>query len=174
MITALDLSPSFCGACSGTGAVIPDVEAWQLPHVTDSLGAMLADFDRQLNQHLDRYRPSLVVYESPIKTPYDKLWSIRRIYALGAHTEFVCLQRGIGCAEIDLRTIKKELAGFSAAKKADMVFVARKLGLRLPEGKGAEDAADALGAWLVALRVRAPEYSRRWDSALWSNRGGLL
>ncbi len=70
--------------------------------------------------------------------------------------------------------MKKELAGFGSADKSDMVAAALKVGLQLPPGKAAEDAADGFGAWLVGVRLFCREYAADWDRRLWSSRGRLL
>lgn len=132
---------------------------------------------------LDRFEPEWLVYEAPIlvhKSKHsqrnDKLEDVARMLALTGHVELVCYRRGIECRKVDLRKVKKELAGFGGADKDDMVAAAEKLGLRLPKTpqRAREDASDAFGAWLLLLRARYPSLSARFDSALYGRRGALL
>jgi Holliday junction resolvasome RuvABC endonuclease subunit len=132
---------------------------------------------------LDRFEPEWLVFEGPIlvhKSKHsqrnDKLEDVARMLALTGHVEFVCHRRGIECRRVDLRKVKKELAGFGQADKDDMVAAAEKIGLRLPASpkRAREDASDAFGAWLLLLRARYPSLSARFDSALYGRRGALL
>lgn len=175
-VLGLDLAPGLSGWCAGNGESIPTAWAFRLPSVETDLGEMLEAYSAVLDGLLADFAPELVVYESPILTPYDKLWSIRRIYSLGGETERLCRSRGVRYKEVGLQKVKKELAGSTQAKKADMVRCATKLGITLPPTKeeGRQDAADAVGCWLVGLRDLRPAVSSVWDSALYSNRGGLI
>ena len=132
---------------------------------------------------LDRFQPEWLVFEAPIlvhKSKHsqrnDKLEDVARMLGLTAHVEWVCFRRGIECRRVDLRKVKKELAGFGGANKDDMVAAAEKIGLRLPASpqRAREDASDAFGAWLLLLRARYPSLSARFDSALYGRRGALL
>lgn len=132
---------------------------------------------------LDRFEPEWLVYEAPIlvhKSRHsqrnDKLEDVARTLAMTGHVEWVCYQRGIECRRVDLRKVKKELAGFGDADKDDMVAAAEKIGLKLPPSpkRAREDSADAFGAWLLLLRARYPSLSARFDSALWGRRGALI
>lgn len=176
-VLALDLATIRCGWCVGDGATVPAAGCWVFPHVGDDLGALAVAYEDHLIQAIEMHRPELVVYEAPILVASrDRLIVIRKLYGLGWETERVCTRRGIVCREAGLRRIKKELAGFSGAAKDDMVFAARKIGVTLPGTKaaGQEDAADAVGGWLLGLRHLDPKLSATWDGRLWCARGGLI
>ncbi len=147
---------------------------------------MLDLYDLALNHHIETHRPDAIGYEAPIlvtrrfdprtgtmRGRTDDPLTIRKIYSLGGHTEFVCRRRGIECSEIELHDVKAELTGNRMADKDAMVAVARKMGLTLPD-EGFKDAADAFGGWLYMLRHYDKAASRRWDAAIWSGRGALL
>lgn len=206
ILGALDIAPRSTGHCAGSGERLPSVGAWAYPALGDDVGELLFCFDADLCRWLDTgieavvlEAPILVVNHGPSQrerergqwakhlqafdaspeiTPgrTDKLFDIRRNLALFGHVEWRCRERGIECAEVDLRKIKKELAGFSSAGKPEMVAAAEKIGLPLPASpkRAREDAADAFGAWLLLLRHKNRSLSARFDSALWGRRGALL
>lgn len=151
---------------------------WRFVQAGDDLGHMLDQMDLALAAHIERFRPEAVVYEAPILVfrpgRHDTLRPLRKLYNLGGHLEWVCRRRGISCHEVTVKEVKKALAGFGAAEKADMVAAAEKIGLTLPPGKGREDAADAFGAWLLLLRAKSRTNSERFDRALYGRRGALL
>lgn len=132
---------------------------------------------------IERFRPTWLVYEAPIlvhKSRHtqrnDRLEDVARTLALTGHAEFVCFRRGIECRRVEIRDIKKELAGFGRAVKDDMVAAAEKVNLAMPASpkRAREDAADAFGAWLLLLRARNRSLSARFDSALYGSRGALI
>lgn len=163
------------GFCYGTGETLPTCGAWRFEQCGDDLGEMLVKINGELSTVIYHRKVEVAAYEAPILTRYDKLGPLRKTYSLGAHLEFVCKQANVPCFEVDLRAVKKELAGFAAADKDDMVAAAEKLGVHLPatDAAGRKDAADALGVWLLLLRSRSPRLSARFDAALWGSRGGL-
>lgn len=176
-ILALDLATIRCGFCVGDGLSIPMAGAWVFPHCGDDLGALGLAYENSLIATIERHKPDLVLYEAPIMVgSRDKLIVVRKLYGLGWGTELVCARYAIPCMEAGLRRIKKELAGHSGAEKADMVSAARKLGVILPATKaaGQEDAADAVGGWLLGLRYADKATSAKWDAKLYSARGALL
>lgn len=144
---------------------------------------MLHLFDLQLEILFDRFQPERVVFEAPIlvhKSKWsqrnDRLEDVARTLAMCGHVELMCLRRGIEPDQVDLRLIKKELAGFGGADKNDMVAAAEKIGLALPATpkRAREDASDAFGAFLLLLRDVSPSLSARFDSALYGRRGFLI
>lgn len=172
------------GWTAGDGSQLPGCGAWPFerpqPH---EIGLLIDLFDRQLNLMIDRFRPEALAFEKPIlvhKSKWternDRLEDVSRTLAMTGHVEFVCHRRGIDCYQVDLRDVKKELAGFSAADKDDMIAAALKVGLALPASpkRAREDAADAFGVWLLLLRRFSPLLSQRFDSALWGSRGLLF
>lgn len=182
-ITGLDLATRLCGWCTGAGDDVPACGAWEFSYVADDIGRMLDQLDHALRVHVERYRPTKVIYEAPIlrvRRPdqeegfTDDLLKIRKLYNLGGHLEWRCRTWGIGYAEVSIQAIKKELTGDRHADKDAMVEVARLLGIQLPEGEGAKDAADAAGAWLKGVRKWNPEMVARWDAKLYPLRGALL
>lgn len=176
VLAAFDPGTRRLGWTVGDGFDLPTSSAWRFEQCGDDLGLMLHQIDEKLCDFLDEHRPEAVAYESPILTHFDKLQSVRKTFSLGAHIEFVCHRRDIPCFEVDLRAVKKELAGIPGASKADMVYAAEKLGVVLPItlADGREDAADSLGVWLLLLRAKRPRLSAEFDRVLWGARGALL
>jgi hypothetical protein len=177
-ITGLDLATRLTGVCVGDGASLPDADAWEFGQVGDDIGRLLDLYDKYLNAHIDRYAPVAIIKEGAILVigkgrPGDRTDNplvLQKLYSMHGHTEFVCHRRGIQCHDVTLQDIKREVTGNPMAKKPDMVAIARRVGLRLP-AKGEEDATDAWGAWLLALRSFHPDASRRWDAAVHNPRG---
>ncbi len=189
MILAFDLATRLCGYCLGDGLSIPEAGAFELPQLGEDLGKMLDLFNNYIGLLIDRSHPVAILYEKPLLVinrltdeygnllpgRTDDLLTIRKIYSLGSHLEYVARRRGIECSEVGLQAIKKEVTGNHRAKKAEIVAVAKRIGLQLPiKSKGEEDAADSWGAWLVGLRTYNPAASRRWDRLVHSPRGTLL
>lgn len=176
------------GWCVGTGEGLPRVGCFNFVQSGDNLGKMMHQLAGAVGAHLDVYRPAEVCYEEPILLfnqrfrGSDGLWhkrndnlaTLRKTLPLGARIEEICFARGIPCWEESVQAVKKELAGMRTAEKPEMVMAARKLGVVLPDGPGEEDAADALGVWLVLLRKRNRALSSRFDAALWGGRANSL
>lgn len=174
MLWGLDLATRCTGVTAGAGDAAPAIGVWQFDYCGEDLGQLLADFRTELNKLDARGRPEAVIYEAPILLPSDKLLPLRKIYSMGGFLELWCRERGVRCEETSSKSIKKALTGNSFAKKDEMVAVVRRLGLPLPEGKVAEDAADSFGAWYVGLQHHARQHVTRWDQAIYSRRGYAL
>lgn len=164
------------GWATGSGETLPRAGAWRFIQAGDSLGAMLTYLDDALAAHIEEHRPDEIAYERPILLRHDTVDRLRKTYSLGAHVEFVCARRGIPCSDVSIQAVKKELAGFDTAGKSDMVAAALKLGVALPATKadGREDAADALGGFLLLLRLRNRAMSSKFDAALYGGRANAL
>lgn len=176
------------GWCSGDGTTLPTVGTWRFTQTGDNYGAVLAQLADAFHGHLIDYRPTAVVYEEPIlifnqrfkdkdgawRKRNDNLGTLRKTLPLGARIEEICFRQGIPCHETSVASVKQELAGFRTAKKSEMVVAAEKLGVSLPAGPGSEDAADALGCWLVLLRSRNRALSAKFDAAIWGGRANAL
>lgn len=176
------------GWCSGDGEHLPICGTWRLTQAGDNYGRMLAELADVLVMHIEQHRPDEVAYESPIiifnqrykdregqwRRRNDNLATLRKTIPLGPRIEEVCWRKGIPCGETSIESVKKELAGFAKADKAAMVAAAEKLGITLPEGPAAEDAADACGGWLLFLRMRSRHLSAKFDAALWGGRANTL
>lgn len=134
----------------------------------------------------------LVIYEAPIlphprleKDPRGKtvmkilttVATSRKLGFLGVMLETVArrvarnMRRPIEVFECQIQAIKNELAGHTRADKGEMVLAARRAGIALPSGDDAMDAADSFGAWLIAVRKRAPQHRAMWDRRLFSTVG---
>lgn len=177
LIVGFDLATRRCGWCAGSDDSLPTADAILLPQVGEDIGAMLQSFDRKVRLLHQRFPADVWIMEKPIKTSRDQLLTLRKLYSIAGHLEFLGKELGVQVDEADVPALKRELAGFSHAKKADMVYAAEKIGIQLPatQDEGREDAADAFAAWLTGVRA----YSRRdirdaWDRRLHSPRGVLL
>lgn len=204
MLLGLDLASRLTGWCCGDGASVPDCGAWAFPKITSEDGAdyglLLATLDDYLNVAHARFAITAVAYEAPIlitrprrgdpglaagSAPIwdpvhdrgfgDTLAKLRLLYPLGPFVEFWCYRREIPVFEVTVAEIKREVAGHRHAEKQDLIAVAQKCGLALPSASaGADDAADAFGAWLLLLRATDKNLSAEWDRRVWSPRGSLL
>lgn len=176
IISTFDPGTIRMGWASGIGARLPTCGAWRFPFVGDDYGQMMDWIDVALHEHIERYRPDEIGYESPILLPHDKLQALCKTLSIGTHIAFVARRRGIACSRWSAKEGKESLAGNKSASKEDMVYSAIKLGVALPETKadGREDAADALGGWLVLLLRRCPSMTVKFDQALWSSRKSVL
>lgn len=187
-LSFFDPGSKFMGWATGDGTRLPTVGAWKFVQTGDNYGAVLAQAADALEAHIAVHRPDEVAYEEPIlifnqrfqdargvwRKRNDNLATLRKTIPLGARIEEVCFRHGIPCSETSIASVKKELAGFATAKKSDMVAAAEKLGISLPDGPSAEDAADASAGWLLLLRLRNRGLSSRFDAALWGGRANAL
>lgn len=185
-VLGLDLATRLTGWCAGDGLSVPTAGAFELPQTGEDIGEMLDLLDLHLAGLFERTRPSVVLFEAPILPSGGRKGDKgavmgsalvrRKLMNLSGHVEFMCRRRGIEYFEDSVQGIKKELAGFAGAEKTDMVAAAQKVGVALPGTKsaGQEDAADAFGCWLLALRYADPAASANWDRVLHSSRGSLL
>lgn len=185
MLLGLDIATRLTGWCAGDGSQVPDCGAWEFPSLEpDDLGGLGTRLHAYLEICWDRFRPSLVVYEKPIvlhgsvdengkTTRRDNLPFLRKRYGMDFYIETFFEARGAVVREVTIQAIKKEVTGNHQAKKASLVAVALKCGLDLPT-PGADDAADAFGAWLLALRSTNRALSSQWDRRIYSPRGALL
>lgn len=188
IVVGADLATS-SGICYGRPDTTPHATAIKAPSSGVDLGAWGAFywtyfntlFD-QLGERLEPGELILVNYESPIlpEKRFDKaqqkmvggtnIQTTRKLHSLGLMLETVANVRNergpvlIDVRECHLSSIKKELGGSGSSNKDAMVYVARRSGISLPEGEEAKDAADAFGAWLLAIRHHAPRPERDyWD-----------
>lgn len=176
------------GWAVGDGESLPRCGAFNFAKSGENLGLMLHQLAGAVEAHLDIYKTEVVAYEEPILIKgqrfqaadsrwhrrSDNLATLRKTIPLGARIEEICHVRGIPCYETSVASVKKELAGLRTAKKSEMVAAAEKLGVSLPDGPGREDAADAIGGWLLLLRLRQPKLSVKFDQAIWGRRSHVL
>lgn len=188
IIVGVDLATS-CGVCFGSPGSVPTATAWRAPSSGEDLGAFGAFFWLKFNDLFARLFAEtlaadriLVNYEAPVLI--EKRWddekkrmtggnpivTTRKLQGLGVLLETLCKIHPqadrIQIGECHLSTIKKELTGNGRADKGQMVLAAQRAGIDLPPGKEAFDAADAFGAWLLAVRFHAPQFQRQWDQRL--------
>jgi Holliday junction resolvasome RuvABC endonuclease subunit len=178
-VLAFDLAPGSSGYCVGDGQGVPTAGAWRFPPLGDDLGALAAHMQDQAGALIREHQPDLVAYEAPILVTKgrhggrsDTLADLRRIYGLGVVLELTCVRFGVRVAEVDLRRVKKVMTGDHQATKSQVVRAAMGLGIPLPTTKdeGREDAADAVGVWMIGLSEVDGSAAAPWLARL----GGLL
>ena len=184
MLLGVDLAPRKCGWCAGDGSTIPLAGGFRLSADISDLDGVLEETRGFLTVILERFRPAAVMIESPILPGshgsgpvMGSLAQRRAQFGQNAFVRWlVRYGNGIPCAEVDLWQIKDALTGNKRAEKGDMVLAAERLGIVLPEAlaNGREDAADAVGAWLVLLRQHDKNLSQQWDRRIHSPRGAKL
>jgi len=178
-LIGFDLAPRLCGWAAGSGEGVPEAGCIKLSdHGKDdgALGKLGAQFQAGVMSLHRRFPASHWICERPLLMPHDARWTLMRTYGLTCLLATIAEKLGVAFCFVDYDEAKIELAGTRKASKADMVFVAEKLGVALPptKGDGREDAADATAVWKVGVRLFAPQYLKRLDQALYSTRGGLI
>jgi hypothetical protein len=194
LIIGWDLAPRKCGWCAGDGASVPLAGGFRLPGIGDNIGQLLDELKQQVDVIHNRFDPDVVMFESPIlpsghgPAVMGSLDQRRVQMSQSAFLEWLVLDRArrlgrhIICEEADVYEVKYALTGrkrpgkTSQEQKDAMVAAALKIGVSLPIHKidGREDAADAVGAWLVGVRYHAKKYLPEWDRRVWSPKGALL
>jgi Holliday junction resolvasome RuvABC endonuclease subunit len=175
VLLGLDPGSQRMGWCVGDGDGLPTVGAWRFEQTGADLGAMLEQLHGQLVALVDRHDVTHVAYERPILLRHDTVERLLKTYNLGGHVQWFCRTNEIPCRTVGIQEVKRELAGMASAGKSDMVYAAEKLGVALPltRADGREDAADALGVWLLLLRQLDRAKSQEFDRRLWGARGQL-
>lgn len=176
MIIGWDIATRLCGWCAGTGETVPVAGAFRLLTEYPDCGKKAAEFRYRVLQIHGRFPATHWLMEGPLLLPSDKLSTLRQIYGLEWQLEAIAYELGIKCEERPPGDVKLELAGNRKATKEDMIAMALKIGVTLPEtlDLGRKDAADATGAWKLGVRLYAPKLSPEWDRRLYSARGALL
>lgn len=186
MLLGLDLAPRKCGWCAGDGRSVPEVGGFRILSDLEDLAGVLEETRVNLVPILQRFKPTAVMIECPI-LPANRqrgaggpvvgsLAQRRAQFAQNGFAEWLIVSSGIECFEDDLWAIKDALTGNKFATKDDMVSMALRLGVKLPNvlADGREDAADAVGAWLLLLRGHDKSLAAEWDRRLYGSRGALL
>lgn len=122
-----------------------------------NLGRMLAewaDFAWPLIEGCEK-----VYFEAPI-LPYTNanLNTLRMLYSIAAHVEFLAHHLGIPAVEIDNGKHKQLIYGKGGAKPANPEQFAAAWGVSARN----DDEADALGIFLYAVRLEYPKAFNRW------------
>lgn len=172
-VLAFDLSPELCGwGFAGRDARL-EAGGFVLLGVVPDLGAQAAALDAVAEQLITRFDPELLAYEAPLLLRKDTLLKLRHIYGLGMVLERLANAHGLPVQEMDPKRIKAFMTGDPYAKKPRVVASALSLGVALPatDAAGRKDAADGLGAALVALSILDPVAISPWLAKL---RGSLL
>lgn len=173
MVWGVDTATRITGITAGTGEGMPACGAWTFDYCGTDLGQLLEDFDTKLTELAGRCPPDVIMYESPLLLPGDRLLVIRKLYAMGAYLELFGRRTGAKVEEASAKALKKALTGNSSASKNDMVAVCRGLRVPLPAGEAAKDAADSFAAWYVGLIHHGKEHLPKWDQAILTRRGFL-
>lgn len=175
MIFGIDIATRCTGWAAGDGAQRPQVNVWTYEYVGDDLAALLEAFDADLTRLEGAMgTPKVLIYESPLLLPHDRLLPLRKAYAMGGYLELWCKRRSVVVEEASAVSLKKLLTGNHKASKDDMVAMCRRLGINLPRGEAAKDAADAFAAFLCGVHNHAREHQPMWDRMIYSPRGRLL
>ncbi len=164
---AFDLSPSLCG----WAYIDPDrieAGAFKLLGVIPNLGAQAVALDAVAEVLIKRFNPDLISYEAPLLLKHDALLKLRHTYGLGMELERLAETRGLPAKEMDPKRIKGMMTGDAYADKKEVVKAALRLGVELPpsDAQGRKDAADAVGAGIVALADFDPQSVARWVAIL--------
>ena len=161
MLLALDQSSTRTGLCVGRPDGPVSLHSSRIKKRGSEYGAALAAYGRWLNQRIDEYRPTLIVYEQPVRpNGMLNLHTARLLYGLCGIIEVVALQRSIPCLEVHNQKVKVRLYGKGGKKpkERDAVRMARAWGFDATNS----DEADAAGVFLVAVENRFPEAFKAW------------
>lgn len=180
MLLTYDLATR-TGWCAGRPDEEPELGHFTLPETDKDVGAFLLPFRRRIVRQLEQIQPERVVFEQPIM-PYPhvdwakrkvsfktNIWTTRKLQGLAGVLEMECAERQIPCCEVNVQDVKRALAGYGGADKADMMHVAKKCGLK-PK---VHDEADAFGVYLVAVSLFHRKHQQMWDKKIYGPRAAV-
>lgn len=169
IVLALDISTQLGMAydAPGTGGQYPAVETKILPKaiVKGAHGATFSAYRKFLIRRFTEIKPVMVVYEKPMmvvgKHKSSRKTNPETVYVLqglAAIAEEACDDMHISCADANISTAKKHLAGHGFADKAMMMHACK---IRRWEVK-TDHEADACAVWSLAKSLMDP----RWQPGL--------
>jgi crossover junction endodeoxyribonuclease RuvC len=142
-IVALDLATKTGWAYGHAHSGFPVFGTYKIDTSADEPGAFYVNFSQWLGGFLDSARAVIVVFESPVLPRLTRIQTLRRLYWLAGQVELFCAYRRIECYEAAPSAVKKSWVGSGAAKKADMVAMAKARGYNVTD----DNQADALALW---------------------------
>lgn len=176
MLIGWDLGPNLCGWAAGDGSRKPVAGAFKLEEGED-LGELGVEFRNHVLAVHRRFHATHWIVEAPLVIPRrDKLITLRQQYGLSMLLMTLGVSLGVVRRFVDHEEIKRDWAGDPKADKDDMIRMCDRVGITLPKTKaaGKADAADAVGAWKVGVRLYARQHLARWDQALYRRQGALV
>ncbi len=135
----------------------PEYGTFTLPRTEGRYGPYLRRFGEIAYKHVDAFKPTLIVYESPILTRRSTIDILRALYCLGPRLEEVADICGIECTEGELGPVRTHFLGAGNCPtntddiKAAIVAECRRRGWR-PQDHNAADAL-ALLDYVRACRI---------------------
>lgn len=126
-----------------------------MPKSGSHVGAFLLHADFEINHLIDRFRPTTVIFESPILSPKTHIYTARKLMGLAGLTEMICQNWDIRCLEASAVEARKAFLGDSGGKRDEAkrrcVSMCRALGVIVEN----DDEADAVALlWLLAGKLK--------------------
>lgn len=158
MIVAFDTSTRRTGWCRGEPGGPVRFGSFAVPeHARHNLGMLL-------NEWAIRAHPLIVgcervYFEAPIHPQQTtQLTTLRQLYSIAAHVEFLAFHAGADAVEVDSGSMKRLLYGKAGAKPDNAEEHAAAWGVPVRNN----DEADAFGVYLYALEKEFPHAFKRW------------
>lgn len=154
----LDLATNLGWTCGP----IPDPKfsfgSHRLPSTGEDIGAFIYEYDTWLNNKIKSAEVYYVVFESPILHGLTNIATLRKLYGLASHTEFVCAKMQIKCREANQSKVKAFMGvrGKGDAVKRAMVASVATYGYQVDN----HDIADAIGVRLFTIGQERPDVLR--------------
>lgn len=155
------------GVALGSAGTRPMLETWSMPAGGgEDVGAFMSAFRARLEGAVAGV--DVIIFEEPFVAirldhqgkPFVQIPQVRRAYGMAALVEEIAHTRGIECFGVVTVSLKKDFTGNGHADKAAMMRMARVLGF---EPK-TDHEADALAAWVYALRRKKPAAAHEYDA----------
>ena len=163
VILGLDLATQV-GWCAGDGGSLPVSDSFRIPATGSDLGWYGDEARTYFRILLERFRPQVVLYESPITMPNQNPDVTTKLHAMPMLTEMAVrdFDRSIEVRKVYPVTIKAQVAGSGRAGKEEVMAAVRRAGMK-PKNK---DESDACGAWLCGVREYSPALWAMWSARL--------
>lgn len=166
ILASLDLGSRLGYSLGPIEAERPVFGTHQLPATGDDVGLFITAWDHWLRGFIARMigsskRSSRIVFESPILPAATQMVTLRKLYGLASHLEFVCRELGIECCEVNVMSVKLYWAGSGRASKDDMMAASRSRGFEVTH----HDEGDALGVRFYMIHVEYPQIAARFPWA---------
>lgn len=167
-VLALDLATNV-GFAYGEPGAVPRIGSHRLPVTGEDVGAYAIAFDTWLSGLLwQTIKPKAVVFCAPIlrNDMQQRLATLRKLYGLTWHTEFLCVRHEIKCFELYEATVRSFFLGKGAKHirdAQDPKIILKTLKQQVFERCTAigwnpanDDQSDAAAAWACACARLAP------------------